>query len=35
LDDAIETILQRSELAFVPGPPLTKADLAELIDRAW
>jgi alcohol dehydrogenase class IV len=35
LDQAIEAMLQRPELAFVPGPSLTKDDLAELIDRAW
>ncbi len=35
LDQAIEAMLQRPELAFVPGPSLTKTDLAELIDRAW
>jgi alcohol dehydrogenase class IV len=35
LDEAIEAMLQRPQLAHVPGPPLTKADLAELIDRAW
>jgi alcohol dehydrogenase class IV len=35
LDEAIEAMLQRPQLAHVPGPPLTKADLAELIARAW
>jgi alcohol dehydrogenase class IV len=35
LDEAIEAMLQRPQLAHVPGPPLTKADLAGLIDRAW
>lgn len=35
LDDAIDAMLLRPELAFVPGPPLTKGDLAELIERAW
>lgn len=35
LDDALDSMLLRPELAFVPGPPLTKGDLAELLDRAW
>jgi alcohol dehydrogenase class IV len=35
LDDALDSMLQRPELAFVPGPSLTKADLAELLDAAW
>ena len=35
LDQAIEAILQRPELAFVPGPSPTEKDLAELIDQAW
>lgn len=35
LDDAIAAMLERPELAFVPGPELTKSELAELIDRAW
>jgi alcohol dehydrogenase class IV len=35
LDDALDSMLLRPELTFVPGPPLTKGDLAELIDRAW
>ena len=35
LDDALDSMLLRPELAFVPGLPLTKGDLAELIDRAW
>jgi alcohol dehydrogenase class IV len=35
LDGALDSMLLRPELAFLPGPPLTKADLAELIDRAW
>jgi len=35
LDSAIEAMLQRPELTSVPGPPLTKGDLAELIDHAW
>jgi alcohol dehydrogenase class IV len=35
LDEAIAAMLGRSELGRVPGAPLTKADLAELVDRAW
>ncbi|HSS33467.1 MAG TPA: iron-containing alcohol dehydrogenase [Solirubrobacterales bacterium] len=35
LNEAIEAMLSRSELARVPGPPLTRADLAALIDLAW
>jgi alcohol dehydrogenase class IV len=35
LDDALDSMLQRPELAFVPGPSLTKGDLAELLDAAW
>jgi alcohol dehydrogenase class IV len=35
LEQALDSMLVRPELAFVPGPPLTKADLAELVERAW
>jgi alcohol dehydrogenase class IV len=35
LDQALDSMLLRPELAFVPGPPLTKGDLAELLDRSW
>jgi len=35
LEQALEAMLVRPELAFVPGPPLTKGDLAELVERAW
>jgi maleylacetate reductase len=35
LDDALDSMLLRPELAFVPGPPLTKGDLAELVESAW
>jgi alcohol dehydrogenase class IV len=35
LDQALDSMLVRPELAFVPGPPLTKSDLAELVDRSW
>jgi alcohol dehydrogenase class IV len=34
LPDAVEAILMRPELGFTPGAP-TKADLEELIERAW
>jgi alcohol dehydrogenase class IV len=34
LDEAIEAMLQRPELAHVPSPP-SRAELAELLDRAW
>lgn len=34
LDEAIEAMLRRSELANLPTPP-SRRDLAELIDRAW
>jgi alcohol dehydrogenase class IV len=35
LDQALDSMLVRPELAFVPGSPLTRADLAELVERAW
>ena len=35
LDDALDSMLLRPELAFVPGPPLAKGDLAELVESAW
>jgi alcohol dehydrogenase class IV len=35
LDQALDSMLVRPELAFVPGPPLVKADLAELVEAAW
>jgi hypothetical protein len=28
-------MLARPELAFVPGPPVTKDDLEQLIESAW
>jgi alcohol dehydrogenase class IV len=34
LDQALESMLLRPELAFTPEPP-TRSDLEELIDRAW
>jgi alcohol dehydrogenase class IV len=34
LDQALDAILARPELAFAPGPP-SRDELAELIDRAW
>jgi len=33
-DEAIEAMLQRTEIAFNPQPP-TRAELAEMIERAW
>jgi alcohol dehydrogenase class IV len=35
LDQAVDSMLLRPELAFVPGPPLAGGELVELIDRAW
>jgi alcohol dehydrogenase class IV len=35
LNQALEGMLQRPELTFVPSPPLTKSDLAELVEAAW
>ncbi len=35
LDAALESMIVRPELAFVPGTPLTKGDLAELVAAAW
>ena len=35
LDEALDAMLQRSELGRVPGPPLTRADLEELVGQAW
>jgi alcohol dehydrogenase class IV len=35
LDAALDSMLQRPELTFIPGPSLTKGDLAELVDAAW
>jgi maleylacetate reductase len=35
LDQALDSMLMRPELAFVPGPALTKGDLAELVESAW
>jgi hypothetical protein len=35
LDQALEAMLLRPELTFVPSPPLTKSDLAELVEAAW
>lgn len=34
LDDAIEAMLQRTELAYVPTPP-SRQDLAQLLAAAW
>jgi alcohol dehydrogenase class IV len=35
LGDAIEAILLRPELAFVPGPAVTRGEVEELIETAW
>jgi maleylacetate reductase len=35
LDDALDAMLRRSELSRVPGPPLTRADLEQLVRQAW
>jgi alcohol dehydrogenase class IV len=35
LEQAIEAILRRPELAFVPGPTLTRGEIGELIETAW
>jgi alcohol dehydrogenase class IV len=35
LDQALDSMLVRPELAFVPGPPLAKNDLAEIVEAAW
>jgi alcohol dehydrogenase class IV len=34
LDEALDAMLARSELARTPGPP-SRADLAELVEGAW
>jgi alcohol dehydrogenase class IV len=34
LDEALDAMLQRTELAFNPQPP-TRHELAEIIERAW
>lgn len=35
LDHALDSMVVRPELAFVPGPPLGRGDLAELVEGAW
>ncbi|HYJ21980.1 MAG TPA: iron-containing alcohol dehydrogenase [Solirubrobacterales bacterium] len=35
LDQALDSMIVRPELAFTPGAPLTKGDLAELVESAW
>ncbi len=35
LDQALDSMLVRPELAFTPGPPPSREELAELIERAW
>jgi len=35
LDEALDAMLQRSELGRVPGPPVTREDLDQLVQLAW
>jgi alcohol dehydrogenase class IV len=35
LDEALDAMLQRPELAFTPGSPVSREDLEELVERAW
>jgi alcohol dehydrogenase class IV len=35
LDRALDSILLRPELAFVPGPPLGKGEIEEIVEAAW
>lgn len=35
LDEALDAMLQRPELERLPGPPVSREDLAELIRQAW
>jgi len=35
MDEALDAMLQRSELGRVPGAPLTRADLKQLVRQAW
>lgn len=35
LDEALEAMLQRPELGRVPGAPVTREDLSELVRAAW
>lgn len=35
LDEAVEAMLQRPELAFTPGAPPTREELVELVERSW
>ena len=35
LDAAVAAMLERSELGFVPGPALTRDDLALVVERSW
>ena len=35
LDEALDAMLQRSELGRVPGPAVTREHLARLVQRAW
>jgi alcohol dehydrogenase class IV len=35
LDEALDAMLSRPELAFTPGQPPSREELAELVERAW
>jgi len=35
LEQALDAMLQRPELAFTPGQPPSRSELAELVERAW
>ncbi|HEU5105829.1 MAG TPA: iron-containing alcohol dehydrogenase [Solirubrobacterales bacterium] len=35
LEEALDAMLQRSELGRVPGPPLTRQDLEQLVRQVW
>lgn len=35
LDEALDAMLQRSELGRVPGPDVTREDLDRIVQRAW
>ena len=35
LEQALDSMLLRPELAFTPGQPPSRAELAELVERAW
>jgi maleylacetate reductase len=35
LEEALDAMVQRSELGRVPGPPVTRADLEQVVRQAW